>query len=82
MEPSFIVDISEQFETKMEAIRAFTSQFYNPNSDEPDTYISSPAFIQAVEARAKEMGHIIGVPYGEGFIAERPLRVDDLFNHL
>ena len=66
----------------MEAIRAFTSQFFNPNSDEPDTYISSPAFIQAVEARAKQMGHIIGVPYGEGFISERPLRVGDLFNHL
>lgn len=78
LQPSFVVDISAHYETKMESIRAFKSQFFDPNSSEPNTYISSPMFMQAVEARAKEMGHLIGAQYGEGFISERPLRVDDL----
>lgn len=79
LQPSFVVDISEHYETKMAAIRAYQSQFYNPDSDEPETYISSPDFIKSIESRCKEMGHLIGASYGEGFIAERPLRVDDLF---
>ena len=78
LQPSFVVDISAHYATKMESIRAFKSQFFDPNSSEPNTYISSPMFMQAVEARAKEMGHLIGVQYGEGFISERPLRINDL----
>lgn len=78
LEPSFVVDITEQFEQKMDAIRAFGSQFYNPNTDEPETYISSQNFIKQVEARALQMGHLAGAKYGEGFIAERPLLVNDL----
>lgn len=80
LEPSFVVNISDHFETKMASIRAFSSQFFDPTSDEPDTYISSPAFMQSVEARAKDMGQQIGVAYGEGFIAERVVKVDDLFS--
>jgi bacillithiol biosynthesis deacetylase BshB1 len=80
--PSFVVDITDHFDQKIAAIRAFTSQFYDPNSKEPETYISSSNFLDVIKARCQEMGHLIGVRYGEGFIAERPLRVDDLLNHL
>jgi len=78
LKPSFVVDISAHFETKMEAMMAFKSQFHNPDSDEPATYISSPEFLRSIESRAKEFGHLIGVDYGEGFISERPLKIRDL----
>lgn len=80
--PDFVVDITDFIEGKTAAIQAFSSQFYNPNSDEPETYISSKTFLEQVQARAKEMGHMIGVRYGEGFVSEKPLRVDDLMAHL
>ena len=80
--PDFVVDITDFFELKMKAIEAFSSQFYNPSSGEPETYISSKNFMETVMARSKEMGHMVGVRYGEGFISERPLRVGDLMAHL
>ncbi len=79
--PHFIVDISEQWEKKIEAVRAFKTQFHNPSSKEPDTYISSPAFLNMLESRAIELGHAIGVRYGEGFTSRRWIGVrmlDDL----
>ena len=80
LEPSFVVDISAHFDTKMASIKAFKSQFFDPDSSEPMTYIASEHFLLQVEARAREFGHLIGVEYGEGFIAERPLKVDDLLD--
>ncbi len=80
--PDFVVDISDYMETKMQAIKAYGSQFFNPDSDEPETYISSMGFLNQVQARATEMGHLIAVSHGEGFISEKPLRVDDLTAHL
>lgn len=80
--PHFIVDISEVWEKKMEAIRAYKTQFYDPASTEPQTYISNPAFLKMVESRAIEMGHAIGVKYGEGFTSRRWVGVkslDDIF---
>ncbi|MCC5919891.1 MAG: bacillithiol biosynthesis deacetylase BshB1 [Cyclobacteriaceae bacterium] len=76
--PDFVVDITDEWETKMQAIKAFKSQFFDPNSDEPDTYISSPEFLQMIEARAREFGHVIRVAYGEGFIKDRYIGVRDL----
>ena len=67
IEPNFIVDISNFWEKKIKSIMAFPSQFYNPDSDEPETFISSTGFIESIEARAKEFGHRIGAKYGEGF---------------
>lgn len=67
LKPDFVVDITEHWSTKEAAIRAFKSQFFDPNSTEPASYISSPDFLAFVEARAQEMGHKIGVKYGEGF---------------
>ncbi len=76
--PDLIVDITDQFEQKMEAIRCFASQFYDPGSQEPETPLSTPEFLEFLEARAREFGRPIGVAYGEGFTTERPLGVDRL----
>ncbi|MDX5437229.1 MAG: bacillithiol biosynthesis deacetylase BshB1 [Pontibacter sp.] len=80
--PDVIVDVTPHWEQKMDTIRAFKSQFYNPNDTSPNTYISSPEFLDFVEARAKELGHSIGVTYGEGFTKERHLGVKNLFDLL
>jgi bacillithiol biosynthesis deacetylase BshB1 len=78
--PDFIVDISDQWELKMKAIKAFSSQFFNPASQEPETYISKPGFLKMLEARAVEYGHAIGTTYGEGFTTRRFIGVDSLFS--
>ncbi|WP_395617136.1 bacillithiol biosynthesis deacetylase BshB1 [Aquirufa sp.] len=73
LEPDFVVDISSQWDQKEAAIRAFKSQFFDPNSSEPASYISSPDFLNFIQARAMEMGHKIGVKYGEGFQSQKTL---------
>ncbi|MTI21866.1 bacillithiol biosynthesis deacetylase BshB1 [Fulvivirga sp. RKSG066] len=78
IQPDFVVDVSDHWDTKMKAIKAFKSQFYDPNSDEPDTYISSPQFMEMLESRGKELGHSIGVNYGEGFTIDRNMGVKNL----
>ncbi|HRH35271.1 MAG TPA: bacillithiol biosynthesis deacetylase BshB1 [Catalimonadaceae bacterium] len=76
--PDFVVDISETWEIKKASIMAFKSQFYDPASQEPTTYISSPEFLNFIESRAREMGHLIGVEFGEGFHCKRPIGISDL----
>jgi len=76
--PHFIVDISEQWDKKIEAVKAFKTQFYDPSSREPVTYISNPGFLKMLEARAIELGHAIGVRYGEGFTSRRWIGVKSL----
>jgi bacillithiol biosynthesis deacetylase BshB1 len=78
MEPSFIVDISEVMEQRNEAIRAYSSQFYDPDSTEPETVISTRQFFDSLSARALELGRVIGVDYGEGFVKERIPGINDL----
>jgi bacillithiol biosynthesis deacetylase BshB1 len=78
--PDVIVDVSDSWKEKMVAIAAFKSQFHDPRSKEPETYISSPEFLKMIESRGKELGHAIGVQYGEGFTVDRTLGTDDLFN--
>jgi N-acetylglucosamine malate deacetylase 1 len=80
VQPDFIIDVSDHWEVKMNAIRAFKSQFYDPNSKEPQTYISSPAFLNMIESRGIEHGHAIGVKYGEGFTVRRPAGVKNLMD--
>lgn len=79
MVPSFVVDITDTFETKMEAVRAHSSQFLrNPDRpDEPKTEISDPAFLEGIVAMARCWGFRAGVRYGEPFMAKEPLRVSD-----
>lgn len=78
--PDLIVDVTPFWEKKMETIRAFKTQFYNPDDTSANTYISSPEFLEFVESRAKEFGHVIGVTYGEGFTKERHIGVRNLFD--
>ena len=66
--PSFIVDVSDTFEASRHGLMAFKSQFYNPQSKEPESYISRKEFLEALEARAKYFGELIGARYGEGFL--------------
>ena len=80
LEPDFLVDISDSMEEKMEAIKAYKTQFYDPESKEPETYISSPGFMKMLEARAAEYGHRIGVKYAEGFKLNQFLGVRNLFD--
>ncbi|ALJ00636.1 bacillithiol biosynthesis deacetylase BshB1 [Rufibacter tibetensis] len=81
--PDLVVDITPFWEKKVEAIRAFKTQFFTPSSpesSEPATYISSPDFMRFIEARALELGHAIGATYGEGFTRERFVGVKNLFD--
>jgi N-acetylglucosamine malate deacetylase 1 len=71
--PDFVIDVSNVFDKKIEAIDAFSTQFYNPNASdkEPQTYISSPEFLESVINRAKMYGKMIGVKYAEGFLSKK-----------
>ena len=80
LEPDFICDITAHMEEKMAAIRVFKSQFFDPKSKEPDTYISNPDFLKLIEARSREWGHRIGVSFGEGFVQRQSLGVKNLFD--
>jgi bacillithiol biosynthesis deacetylase BshB1 len=80
IKPDIIVDISDQMEKKLDVIRCFKTQFDNTDNTEPSTYISNPAFLKAVEARAREYGKSIGAEYGEGFTSRKLLGVDNLFD--
>jgi bacillithiol biosynthesis deacetylase BshB1 len=73
LEPDFVVDISDVFEQKLEAIRAFKTQFYTPGEDGPVTYISTPDFLDSVVYRYKMFGKMIGVKYAEGFISQKKI---------
>jgi bacillithiol biosynthesis deacetylase BshB1 len=75
-EPSFIVDITNEFDTKMKAVRCYASQFYDPSSKEPKTFISDKKFIEYLEARAAFYGFMAGVKYGEPFFLEDKLKLD------
>lgn len=79
-EPHFIVDITAVFEQRMQAIRAYTTQFHNPQdqSNEPQTYISSKNFLAAIEARARLLGKRIGVDYAEGFTSVKNIGIKSI----
>ncbi|MBT8236561.1 MAG: bacillithiol biosynthesis deacetylase BshB1 [Bacteroidia bacterium] len=78
LEPDFVVDVSEFIEKKVEAIKAYASQFYDPDSDEPETPISSKNFIDSIIYRSRDLGRLTGVQYAEGFTVERYPVVNDL----
>lgn len=75
--PSFIVDISEFLETKMAAIRAHASQFYDPESTEPETRLTNKAFLDELENRSRYFGSLIGVEAGEPYFVRESLNVTD-----
>ncbi|RYE34713.1 MAG: bacillithiol biosynthesis deacetylase BshB1 [Sphingobacteriaceae bacterium] len=83
LKPDILIDITEYWEQKIASIREYKSQFYNPDwADEPQTYISSPAFLEVAEARAREFGRAIQVKYAEGYTSKRLFGVNNLFNLL
>lgn len=77
-EPTFVVDITEQFETKLKALQSYRSQFYNPNWPGEKTFVSSKWFMDAVEFRARHYGWKAGVKYGEPFWIRELLALDDI----
>ena len=80
LEPDFVVDVSEFMEAKMNAVLAYKTQFYDANSKEPETPISSKNFTDSILYRARDLGRLVGVEYAEGFNVERFVAVDSLFN--
>jgi bacillithiol biosynthesis deacetylase BshB1 len=76
--PDVILDIGNFINAKMASIKAYRSQFYDPNSDEPETVISGKNFLDSIEYRARDMGRLIGVDYAEGFISAQDLGITDL----
>ena len=81
LQPSFVVDISAHINQKLAAIHAYTTQFYNTDLNEPQTYISTPQFIESVKARAMMLGKRIGVEYGEGYLTEKMIGISS-FDHI
>ncbi len=79
-EPDLLVDITGVFEQRMEAVKAYGTQFHTgPGSTEgPQTYISTPDFLEGVQARARMLGKRIGVKYAEGFITEKKIGIQNL----
>ena len=78
LEPHFAVDISGFMTHKLNAVQAYSSQFFNPNADEPETPISSVNFSDSITYRARDLGRLIGVEHAEGFTVERCLAVNSL----
>ncbi|CAM3362921.1 bacillithiol biosynthesis deacetylase BshB1 [Zobellia roscoffensis] len=78
IKPDFVVDVSEFIKKKTEAILAYSSQFHDPASKEPETPISSKTFIESVNYRAKDLGRLVGVEYAEGFTTERFVAVKNI----
>jgi bacillithiol biosynthesis deacetylase BshB1 len=74
-EPDFIFDISAVFDRKVESIKAYTTQFNSPGLDEPQTYISTPAYFDTLISRHKMFGKRIGVEYGEGYMTEKRIGI-------
>ncbi|HJT17313.1 MAG TPA: bacillithiol biosynthesis deacetylase BshB1 [Thermoanaerobaculia bacterium] len=77
---SFVVDVTDTWAVKMEAIHAYKSQFFNPNSKEPRTFIAEERFLEMIEARGKHFGALIGARYGEAFVTKQPPKVQDVFS--
>lgn len=77
-QPDFVVDITGYNEIRVKAILAYSSQFYNPDSKEPETPIASKNFLESLNYRAQDLGRLIGKDFAEGFTVERYLAVNSL----
>ena len=76
--PDFVIDVSGFMEVKLKAIMAYASQFYDPNSKEPVSPITSKNFLDSINYRAQDLGRLIGVSHAEGFTVERYVAVESL----
>lgn len=75
MPVSFVVDVSKTFKKKLEVLKCYSTQFYDPKSKEPETYISSKLFDKEIETRARYFGFKIGVEFGEPYYSYEPLNI-------
>lgn len=80
IKPDFVVDVTPYWEKKLASVRAFGSQFFDPDNKEPETYISSARFMEFIDARGREFGQSIGVKYGEGFTLNNQIGVRSLYD--
>lgn len=80
LEPDFVVDVTGFMNKKIDAVLAYKTQFFDANSKEPVTPISSVNFKDSVTYRARDLGRLVGVEHAEGFNVERYIAVDSLFN--
>jgi bacillithiol biosynthesis deacetylase BshB1 len=78
IKPDFVVDVTGFIDKKIEAVMAYASQFYDPNSKEPVSPISSQNFLESISYRARDLGRLIGTDYAEGYTVERFVAVDNL----
>lgn len=77
-EPHFVVDVTGFMNSKIESVKAYSSQFFDPNSEEPETPITSKNFVESISYRANDLGRLIGVESAEGFTTERYVAVENL----
>ncbi|RCS27092.1 bacillithiol biosynthesis deacetylase BshB1 [Polaribacter sp. WD7] len=78
IEPHFVIDVTGFIDKKVASVLAYGSQFFDPNSKEPQTPISSKNFTDSVTYRARDLGRLIGVEHAEGFTSERYVAVQNL----
>ena len=78
IEPDFVVDVSGYINKKTDSVLAYSSQFYDPKSNEPETPITSKNFIDSIDYRARDLGRLIGTEHAEGFTTERYVAVKNL----
>ncbi len=78
IEPDFVVDVTGFIDIKMKAVKAYSSQFYNPDSNEPISPITSKNFLDSILYRAQDLGRLIGVEHAEGFTTERYVAISSL----
>ena len=76
--PDFVIDVTGFIHKKQAAVLAYSSQFYDPNSKEPESPITSKTFIESINYRARDLGRLIGVEYAEGFTSERYVAAENL----
>jgi len=77
IEPDFVVNVGYFIHTKIKSVEAYSSQFYNPNSKEPTSPITSKNFLESITYRAQDLGRLIGVDYAEGYTAERYIAIEN-----
>ena len=80
LQPDFVINISRQMEKKIEAVKAYKTQFFNANSKETETIISKKGFLESVKYRAQDLGRQANCEYAEGFISHQMLKVDSFFD--
>nr|WP_317632157.1 bacillithiol biosynthesis deacetylase BshB1 [uncultured Flavobacterium sp.] len=80
IEPDFVVDVTGYMDTKVKAVMAYSSQFYDPNSKEPVSPIASKNFLDSITYRAQDLGRLIFKDYAEGFTVERYVAINSLDN--